>query len=38
LIDSCKAETAITAPVANNLVTTATDIQKQDLTNFLLTI
>jgi hypothetical protein len=37
-INSCKVETIITAPVVNGIATTATDILKQDLTNFLLTI
>jgi hypothetical protein len=35
-INSCKAETINTIPVANDLVTSATDSPKQVLTNFLL--
>jgi hypothetical protein len=38
LINSSKAETVVTAPVTNGIATTATDIPKQGLTNFLLAI
>jgi hypothetical protein len=34
-IKSCKTEAIISTTVSNNLVTSATDIPKQDLTNFL---
>jgi hypothetical protein len=37
-INSCKAENIVIASVANGIVSVATDIPKQDLTNFLLTI
>jgi hypothetical protein len=37
-INRYKAEAVVTVPVANGLVTTAADIPKQDLTNFLLAI
>jgi hypothetical protein len=37
-INSCKAETVVTVPVANGIATTVIDIPKQDLTNFLLAI
>jgi hypothetical protein len=33
-INSCKAKTIVTASVANDLATTATDITSHDLTNF----
>jgi hypothetical protein len=37
-INSCKAEIIVTAPVANGIATTATDIPKQYLPDFLLAI
>jgi hypothetical protein len=37
-INSYKAETVVTAHIANDLAITATDFPKQDLTNFLLAI
>jgi hypothetical protein len=37
-INRCKAEIAVISPIANCLVTTATDIPKQELTDFLYSI
>jgi hypothetical protein len=37
-INSCKAETVVTATTANDLATTEIYLLKQDLTNFLFTI
>jgi hypothetical protein len=37
-INSCKADIAVISPIANCLATTATDIPKQELTDFLYSI
>jgi hypothetical protein len=37
-INGCKAEITVIVPIANNITTIATDIPKQDHTNFLLII
>jgi hypothetical protein len=37
-INRCKAETVVTAPIANGFATIATLIREQDLTNFLFAI